>query len=84
MTTTDKHPVADWQYEVANGDTRLGYADWVAHQQEYDNDPADEWVAKGWACKQCHDLELIEPDEGVANGPLVDGLCTNCREDGYA
>lgn len=22
-------PPADWQEEVANGDTRLGYADWV-------------------------------------------------------
>jgi hypothetical protein len=22
-------PVEDWQYEVANGDTRLGYWDWV-------------------------------------------------------
>ena len=24
------HPVADWQAEVANGDTRLGYWDWVS------------------------------------------------------
>ncbi|WP_294131763.1 hypothetical protein [Sphingobium sp.] len=24
------HPVADWQAEVANDDTRLGYWDWVA------------------------------------------------------
>lgn len=26
------HPndVADWQYEVANGDTRLGFHEWVA------------------------------------------------------
>ena len=23
------HPVTDWQYEVANGDTRQGYWDWV-------------------------------------------------------
>lgn len=27
-------PVGDWQYEVANGDTRLGYAEWRAHQIE--------------------------------------------------
>ena len=40
------------------------------------------WQACGYACKQCGDLELIEPDEGVANGPLNDeGLCTNCVED---
>src|ERR1700691_5628722 len=25
---------SDWQYEVANGDTVLGYAEWVQHQQE--------------------------------------------------
>lgn len=24
-----KFPVKDWQYEVANGDTRHGYWDWV-------------------------------------------------------
>lgn len=28
------HPVADWQYEVANGDTRAGYLEWVAARQE--------------------------------------------------
>jgi len=28
------HPVSDWQYEVANGDTRLGYWEWAAHRGE--------------------------------------------------
>lgn len=28
------HAVADWQYEVANGDTRLGYWAWVATREE--------------------------------------------------
>jgi hypothetical protein len=28
------YPVKDWQYEVGNGDTRLGYWDWVVEQQE--------------------------------------------------
>lgn len=27
------HPVEDWQYEVANGDTRLGYWEWVAARE---------------------------------------------------
>lgn len=27
---------ADWQYEVANGDTRLGFADWLEHNPEED------------------------------------------------
>lgn len=30
------HLVADWQYEVANGDTRLGYADWCANRHDLD------------------------------------------------
>lgn len=28
--------LADWRYEVANGDTRLGYADWVEQNKEAD------------------------------------------------
>lgn len=28
------YPVSDWQYEVANGDTRLGYHEWLACQHE--------------------------------------------------
>lgn len=29
-----EHSAADWQYEVANGDTRLGYAAWVEQRRE--------------------------------------------------
>lgn len=25
-------PISDWQFDVANGDTRLGYEAWLAHQ----------------------------------------------------
>ena len=25
----DNYPVEDWQYEVMNNDTRLGYRDWL-------------------------------------------------------
>lgn len=31
-----EHPVSDWQYEVANGDTRRGYAEWVEAKMEED------------------------------------------------
>ncbi len=27
-------PLEDWRYEVANGDTRLGYSEWAAHKAE--------------------------------------------------
>lgn len=30
------YPKSDWQYEVKNGDTCLGYADWVSHSAERD------------------------------------------------
>jgi hypothetical protein len=32
-----EHPqytIKDWAYQVANGDTRLSYVDWVNHQLE--------------------------------------------------
>jgi len=31
-------PVEDWQSEVSNDDTRLGYREWVAHQKEEADD----------------------------------------------
>ena len=27
-------PSEDWQYEVNNGDTKLGYLEWVSHKKE--------------------------------------------------
>ena len=32
-----KYPLADWQYEVANGDTVIGYWGWVTDRLEDDN-----------------------------------------------
>ena len=34
------HTMADWQYEVANGDTVLGYWQWVKHKREADKSDA--------------------------------------------
>lgn len=31
-----EYPSADWKYEVANDDTRLGYWEWVASRREQD------------------------------------------------
>jgi hypothetical protein len=28
------YTVSDWQYEVANGDTKLGYDEWLEHRIE--------------------------------------------------
>lgn len=30
----DTYPRADWEYEVGNGDTNLGYWEWVDNQRE--------------------------------------------------
>lgn len=30
-------PVSDWQAEVANNDTRLGYFEWLQHRREEQN-----------------------------------------------
>lgn len=35
------YPLSDWQYQVDNGDTRLGYADWVEGQREMNADGSD-------------------------------------------
>lgn len=33
---TSRHPHADWKYEVQNGDTSLGFAEWLGHKFEED------------------------------------------------
>lgn len=30
----DRFPKSDWKYEVQNGDTKLGYQEWLAHRVE--------------------------------------------------
>ena len=34
LQPTDRFPVEDWRYDVTNGDTRLGYLDWLEHNME--------------------------------------------------
>lgn len=38
----EKSPVSDWQAEVANDDTRLGYWDWVLVKRELAEDDTEE------------------------------------------
>ena len=52
----DRFPVSDWQQEVGNGDTRLGFAEWLAAKIEADTarDPLefvgqdDRAASEGW------------------------------------
>ena len=34
LTDDEKYPAEDWRHDAANGDTRLGYKEWVEHQKE--------------------------------------------------
>lgn len=61
---TDRWSLDDWKYDVANGDTRLGYEDWVRHNMEADtaghcpdcdtlrDAPTDQ--EKCWKCGSTH------------------------------
>jgi hypothetical protein len=35
---SDKYPIEDWKYEVQNGDTKLGYKEWLEHMIEAEDD----------------------------------------------
>lgn len=37
LLEVDPYPITDWRYEVANGDTTLGYREWCEHKLEADN-----------------------------------------------
>ena len=41
------YPVSDWQYEVANDDTRAGYLDWVESKRNCDEDQDN------YECAEC-------------------------------
>lgn len=43
MSIQEQFPIENWQYDVANGDTKLGYEEWVAHQVESGVQTCDEW-----------------------------------------
>ncbi len=36
----ERFPAKDWQYEVANGDTKLGYTYWLQHRLESEEENA--------------------------------------------
>jgi len=34
LSLDDRLPLSDWQYEVSNGDTKLGFHEWQQHRAE--------------------------------------------------
>ena len=95
IATSDAYPVLQydgtegmrWTVEfVVDGALETRFAPLGEFRRVYREQPVDqaaEWAAKGWACERCGDLEMLEAadEDTVVNGPLVDGLCTHCRED---
>ena len=63
-------PKSDWQYDVVNGDTKLGYWDWVAHNVE----------------SEAHDLstcsECGEKTENIIGCPDGAEVCPLCFDGG--
>jgi hypothetical protein len=69
MEENTKYPLGDWRYDVSNDATRLGYADWVAHNLE-SHQPAitnEDWVEIYYA--------LIDKQSNLDNGEAhIDGI----------
>ncbi len=86
----DRYPVEDWQYEVANDDTRLGYWEWVANQMPdlHDEDPRSDLGGLSPADL----LETLAISEGRSVEELVStavdsdscsGICSICGTTQY-
>lgn len=69
------HSYHDWQYEVANGDTRLGYDDWVQHRIEALESSQVQVQTSGPQCKQCGAFTTAKRVE-------THGLCMRCETGG--
>lgn len=63
-------PKADWQSDVGNGDTKLGYWDWVAHNVESEEHNSN-------TCGECG--EQVESIIGCPDGAEV---CPQCFDAG--
>ena len=61
-----RFPVSDWQTEVAEDDTRLGYWEWVEIQLENDPDPGPTyavWIAEPPQWQWVHDQDFTCDDD---------------------
>lgn len=59
----------DWQAEVANGDTRLGYENWVEHQRESALEDENEVVD----VSTCWVLSCVTPHDDVREVAVIKG-----------
>lgn len=57
----DEFPPSDWRYEVENGDTRLGYKDWLEVKREQAKGDRDEDLdTQAQYARACADLDEFE------------------------
>ena len=57
---SEKYPLSDWQYEVANGDTKLGYDAWFRHQVEANDEKFEKECDKMLAVRdESHTLSMF-------------------------
>ena len=55
------YPKEDWRQEVMNGDTLLGYWEWVRHQQEADDRlECEHGYVHGRGCQPCEFYERAD------------------------
>jgi len=84
MSTTDDRN--DWQYEVANGDTVLGFQEWMEHKQETDeaspaeDDPLYEYdtLDVQGVCKDCNSGTLNNRLHEAFDFNGNEVYCLNC------
>lgn len=48
----DRADYEDWQHDVSNGDTVLGFRDWVAHREEANGEPGGQHPYAGAATRE--------------------------------
>jgi transcription elongation factor Elf1 len=56
--------VEDWQYEISNDDTRLGYADWVRWQKEMSAQESDDASLEDEMSARPGDIDLTIYEDG--------------------
>jgi hypothetical protein len=81
------HLKDDWRYEVANGDTVLGFKEWCEHKEEsdrYDREAADETTVQCFSCgKELPKREAVKHDhyEDASGDRIVDvGTIWTCKD----
>ena len=75
-TEDPKYSMEDWRYEVQNGDTSLGYDEWVDHQRESNDEPTSTVIQIN-----LNDLAEELRKRGIESDAIEKGVWTNTLMD---